>query len=162
MPPNAKNTTMSSWFECKVKYNKIEEGSGKEKSVSEAYLVDAVSFTEAEERIHKQMAEMVSGEFEVTNIRREKLTDLFHIEDSDIWYKCKVVYIDADESSGKEKKSSHLMLVTANSFRAALENLEKSMKDILIPWEIKSITESPIVEIFPYFDGKDDYKGTIE
>lgn len=146
---------MTNWFECKVKYTKIDEVSGKDKTVSNVYLVDAVSFTEAEERIHKQMEELVSGEFEVTNIKREKLSDLFHLEDADIWYKCKVVYIDADESSGKEKKSNHTMMVSASSLKQAVENLEKCLKDVLIPWEIKSIVESSVDEIFPYFDQAD-------
>ncbi|MBR5240421.1 MAG: DUF4494 family protein, partial [Muribaculaceae bacterium] len=33
---------MSNWFECKVKYDKIMEN-GLPKSVSETYLVDALS-----------------------------------------------------------------------------------------------------------------------
>jgi len=152
---------MSNWFECKVKYTKIDERSGKDKSVTNVYLVDAVSFTEAEERIHKQMEEIVSGEFEVTNIKREKLSDLFHFEEADMWYKCKVVYIDAEESSGKEKKSNHTMMITASNLKQAVENLEKSLKDVIIPWEIKSVVESPVHDIFPYFE-QDDFKGISE
>ena len=147
---------MSNWFECKVRYDKIDEQSGKEKTVTEPYLVDAMSFTEAEERIHKEMEAYISGDFEVSAIKREKLADVFHFEDSDKWYKCKVVYVDVDEKSGKEKKTAYPMLVMGNSIENATENIESSLKDIIVPWELKGINESKILDIFPYIAPKDN------
>lgn len=141
---------MNNWFECKVKYDKIDEQSGKEKTVTEPYLVDALSFTEAEERIHKEMEAYISGEFEVSGIKKEKLADVFPYEDADKWYKCKVVYVDVDEKSGKEKKTGYNMLIMANNLKQACDNLSESLKDIIIPWEMKSVAESPILDIFPY------------
>jgi len=141
---------MNNWFECKVKYDKIDEQSGKEKTVTEPYLVDALSFTEAEERMHKQMEAYISGEFEVAGIKKEKLADVFPFDDADKWYKCKVVYVDVDEKTGKEKKSAYAMLVMANTLKQACDNLEECLKDVIIPWEMKSVAESPILDIFPY------------
>lgn len=141
---------MNNWFECKVRYDTIDEQSGKEKTVTEPYLVDALSFTEAEERIHKEMQAYISGDFDVAGIRKEKLADVFPIEGADKWYKCKVVYVDVDEKSGKEKKNAYSMLVMASNLKEACENLEDCLKDVIIPWELKSITESPILDIFPY------------
>jgi hypothetical protein len=151
---NNRIDTMNNWFECKVKYDKIDEQTGKEKSVTEPYLVDALSFTEAEERIHKEMEAYISGEFTVNGIKKEKLADVFPYESADKWYKCKVVYVDIDEKSGKEKKSGYQMLIMANTLQQACENLEKSLTGVIVPWELKSVAESPILDIFPY-EGKE-------
>lgn len=142
---------MNNWFECKVRYEKIDESTGKEKMITEPYLVEAVSFTEAEKRIYEEMEKYISGEFQVTSIKKEKLSDLFPVEDGDTWYKCKVTYVDVDEESGKEKKSNHNMLILANTLKHAVENLEESLKDILVPWELKTVSETPLMDVFPYF-----------
>jgi len=145
---------MNTWFECKVKYQKIDEVSGKEKKVNEPYLVDALSFTEAETRITEQIESMVSGEFSINNIKRVNYTDVFNFEDGDRWFKCKVMYVDVDEASGKEKKTSNYMLVLADNIDHAYERLHESLADMIVPFEVPSIAESPIMDIFPYFDGE--------
>ena len=95
---------MHTWFECKVRYVKIDETSGREKKVNEAYLVDALTFTEAENRLIKEMEQMIRGDFQVTNIRKAGYSDVFPFDSGDRWYKCKVAYISVDEEAGKEKK----------------------------------------------------------
>lgn len=147
---------MNNWFECKIKYVKIDEVSGKEKKVSEPYLIDAMSFTEAEARIHKEMEQMISGEFNVTNINKSNITEIYPNDNGDRWYKAKVAFIDLDENSGKEKKSNNYMLVQASNIKLAYEFLEEKLSDILVPYEIPAISESPIMDIFPFFS--DDEK----
>jgi len=146
---------MNTWFECKVKYEKIDEATGKDKKVNEPYLVDAVSFTEAEARISEQLQSMISGEFSITNIKRVNYTDVFNFEVGDRWYKCKVSYVDVDEASGKEKKTSNYMLVLADNVDHAYERLHESLSEMIVPFEVPSISESPIIDIFPYFDGEE-------
>lgn len=144
---------MRTWFLCKVKYAKENE-QGLLKNVSEQYLVDAVSFTEAEARIYDMLGSVIRGDFQVTNISKSNIVDVFFYEDIDIWYKCKVTYIVADADSGKEKKVTQYMLISAHHVKEAFERLQESLNNMLVSFNIPDITESPIVEIFPY--EKDD------
>lgn len=146
---------MNLWFECKVKYQKNDEG-GREKNVRESYLVDAVSFTDAEKIINKKLEEYISGEFMVTNINKSTLSDVFPFEDGDYWYKVKIEYVSVDESSGKEKKLSNTMLIQAEELKEAIERTEKSLETMIVPYTIKSVIESPIIEIFPYFENTEE------
>lgn len=138
---------MNNWFECRVKYDKIDEQSGKEKTVTEPYLVDALSFTEAEERIHKYMEGAISGEFEIVGIKKEKLADVFPFKDADKWYKCKVVYVYVDEDTGKEKESSFTSVIRANNIDQARDRFYEKMKGVIVPFELKSVSETKIVDV---------------
>ena len=60
---------MANWFECRVKYDKMLEN-GMQKKVTEPYLVDALSFTEAEARIIEEVSPFISGEFSVSAVKR--------------------------------------------------------------------------------------------
>jgi hypothetical protein len=141
---------LHTWFECKVKYIKIDENSGKEKKVTEPYLVDAVSFTEAEQRIHEEMQSMIRGEFQVTNIRKADYTDLFPNFPGDKWYKCKVSHLAIDEKAQKEKKVTSNMLVMADNVRDAYEHLMEGLSDMVVDFHVISISESPLMDVFPY------------
>ena len=140
---------MNSWFECKVKYDKEIEG-GLQKSVSEPYMVDALSFTEAESRILEEMRPFISGEFTVANIKRVKISELFFDETGDRWYKCKINFITLDEKSGMEKRTPSYMLVQAADFETALKNLNAGMKGTMADWTIVSITETPLMDVYPF------------
>ncbi|MBR5324012.1 MAG: DUF4494 domain-containing protein [Muribaculaceae bacterium] len=140
---------MSNWFECKVKYDKIMEN-GLPKSVSETYLVDALSFTEAEARIIEEMKSYISGEFTVANIKRVKLADMFFDETGDKWYKAKLNYITLDEKSGAEKKTAAFMLVQAKDFATSLATITAEMGTTMIDYEVASITETAIMDVFRY------------
>ena len=140
---------MSNWFECKVKYDKIMEN-GLSKSVTEAYLVDALSFTEAEARIIEEMKSYISGEFTVANIKRVKLADMFFDETGDKWYKAKLNYITLDEKSGAEKKTAAFMLIQAKDFATSLATLTTEMGTTMIDYEVASITETVIMDVFRY------------
>ena len=96
---------MHNWFECKVSYEKMLEN-GMQKKVTEPYLVDALSFTEAEARIIEEIRPFITGEFTVTDIKRARLSELFFNENGDRFYKIKVYFITLDEKSGAEKKTA--------------------------------------------------------
>ena len=97
---------MHTWFECKIRYEKVMEN-GMQKKVTEPYLVDALSFTEAEARIIEEMTPFISGEFTVSDIKRVNYSELFPSDDEadDIWFKCKLSFITLDEKSGAEKRT---------------------------------------------------------
>lgn len=140
---------MNTWFECTAKYSKMDEN-GREKKVSETYLLDALSFTEAETRIYKELVTMVSGEFTVTRISKTKLAEIIPSEVGDRWYKSKVTFITFDEESGKEKRVSQFVLVFSDNVKSAYDQIIEAMKGMMADFEISGITESPIVDVFPY------------
>ena len=79
------------WFSTKVRYQKTMED-GSEKVVTENYLVDALSFTEAESAITDEMSVYVSGEFQVSGIAKAAYHEVFFsdVDDDDKWYKAKL------------------------------------------------------------------------
>jgi hypothetical protein len=142
---------MHNWFECKIKYDKTLEN-GLTKPVTEPYLVDALSFTEAEARIIEEMTPYLSGEFTVSDIKRAKYSELFFAEDTsaDRWFKCKLTFITLDEKSGAEKKTSTNVLVQASDLRDAVKKLDEGMKGSMADYIISSIGETAIMDVYPY------------
>lgn len=140
---------MKVWYSCKVKSNK-EGDDGMLKQVTEAYLVDAVSYTDAESRIYEAMEVNIAGEFSVTNITKTNISEVVNHEDADYWYKSKVTYSTIDGDSEKEVKINSYYLVSAENVKQAYERIEASLNSMLVPFEIPSVALSPIVEIFPY------------
>ena len=138
---------MSQWFECKVKYDKTLE-TGVVKTVTEPYLVDALSFTEAEARITEEMQPYISGEFTVSAVRRVNLSDVFRNDSGDRWYKVKTNFITIDEKTAVEKKTASFQLVQASEFKEALEVFMEGMKDTMADFEIASITETPLMDVY--------------
>lgn len=146
----------SEWFECKVRYDKTLE-SGLIKKTTETYLVDAVSFTEAEKRFVEEITPFMSGEFIVTDIKRARLSDLFDSDDlnDDRWFKARIAYITLDEKSGVEKRTVQSALVQACDIHRALNRLDEGMKGILGEWAIVSLAETSIIDVYK-FKVKDD------
>ena len=142
---------MHNWFECKIKYDKTLEN-GLTKPVTEPYLVDALSFTEAEARIIEEMTPYLNGEFTVSDIKRAKYSELFFAEDTsaDRWFKCKLTFITLDEKSGAEKKTSTNVLVQASDLRDAVKKLDEGMKGSMADYLISSIAETAIMDVYPY------------
>ena len=136
------------WFECKVKYDKMVPEAGGQKVVTESYLVDALSFTEAESRITEEMQTFVSGEFSVTAVRRINLSDVFYHEGGDRWYKVKTNFITIDEKTAVEKKTATFQLVQASNFKEALDVFMEGMKGTMADFEIASITETALMDVF--------------
>ena len=141
---------ISTWFECKVKYTIIDEN-GREKKVNAPYLLDAVSFTEAETRIIQEMKKYCSGEFDVTNINKTNYSEIVPNGEGDRWFKSQVAFFMVDEERGIEKSSKTTIIVEGDSVENANENLKEHLKDTLVNYEIKSVSETAILDIFPYF-----------
>lgn len=143
---------MHNWFECKIKYEK-NAGDGKIVNVNESYLVDALSFTEAEARIIEEMRPFMSGEFTVVNIKRARISELFPSETGDKWYRCKVFFISLDEEKGVEKRTGSTMMVQASDVKEAWDGLQEGMKGSLADYEVASITETTLMDVYPYDGG---------
>jgi len=140
---------MHNWFECKIKYEK-NAGDGKIVNVGETYLVDAMSFTEAEARIIEEMKPFISGEFKVENIKRSRIYEMFPNENGDKWYRCKVFFISLDEEKGVEKRTGATMLVQATDVKEAWDGIQDGMKGSMADFEIASIAETMIMDVYPY------------
>lgn len=147
---------MHTWFECKIRYEKVMEN-GMNKKVTEPYLVDALSFTEAEARIIEEMTPFISGEFTVSDIKRANYSELFPSEEeaADRWFKCKLVYITLDEKSGAEKRTSTMVLVQAADLRDAVKKLDEGMKGTMADYIIASVSETPLMDVYPYSERAD-------
>ena len=137
------------WFECKVSYEKMMEN-GVQKKVTEPYLVDALSFTEAEARIIEEIKPYISGEFTITDIKRARLAELFFNEEGDRYYKIKVFFITLDEKSGAEKKTAVQMLAQASDLKHAISVLEEGMKGSMADYTIGSVAETMIMDVFAF------------
>ncbi len=142
---------MNNWFECKVKYEKTMEN-GLTKKVSEPYLVDAISFTEAEKRIIEEIRPFMTGEFVISDIKRANYSEVFFCdaESADRWFKCKLSFITLDEKSGAEKKSNSYALVQAGDLREAIKYLDEQMKGTIMDYQIASVAETMIMDVYPY------------
>lgn len=141
------------WFECKVKYDKaLDSESVKTKTVTETYLVDALSFTEAEKRFTEEITPFMNGEFLISDIKRLKISEIFFNNDgqADRWFKAKLAFVSFDEKTGEEKYTPHFVLVQAVDFRDALKQTDIHMKGTTIDFKIISIAETPILDVYRY------------
>ncbi|WP_313114953.1 DUF4494 domain-containing protein [Aequorivita sediminis] len=143
------------WYECKVKYKKTHE-TGEQKVTTDTYLLDAVSYTEAEARITEEMKTFTEEDFRIMNIKVANFSEVHPFENSDRWFKSKVSLVALDEESGKEKKTNIYLLVQANNIKEAFDNTTKAMEQTMGDYNIPAITESAIVDVFPYFTGEEE------
>ena len=134
-------------FEFKVRYDKLQEN-GSVKKVSEPYLVDALSFTEAEARIIEEQTPYISGDFSVSAVKRTKIAEIFWNEDGDKWYLVKCAFITIDEKTAVEKRTTSLFLVQAGNLAEALDNFNEGMKGTMADYDVTSINETPIMDVY--------------
>ena len=141
---------MHNFFECKIRYEKVMED-GKNKKVTEPYLVDALSFTEAEKRIIEEMKPFITGEFTVESIKRYNITELFECDDTtaDTWFRVKANFITLDDN-GNEKKTANYMLVLACDIRDAQKRFDECMKGTMADYQVEKIVETKIIDIYKY------------
>lgn len=139
---------MALWFECKVRYDKMMEN-GTVKKVNEPYLVDALTFTEAEARIIEEVSPYISGEFSVSAVKKTKISEIFFDENGDRYYMVKVNFITLDERSGTEKKSASFILTQATDLEGALARFKEGMKGTMADYDIASVAETPLMDVFP-------------
>ena len=140
---------MHNWFECKINYEKVTED-GTQKKTTEPYLVDALSFTEAEARIIEEMRPYISGEFTVMDIKRARYAETFLNDIGDRYYRTKVNMLTLDEKSGTEKKTPVQMLVQASTIHDAIKFIDTGMKGTMADYVIASVTETALMNVFPF------------
>ncbi|MBR3473190.1 MAG: DUF4494 domain-containing protein [Prevotella sp.] len=139
------------WFECKIRYEKTMDD-GLQKKVTELYVVDALSFTEAEARIMEEMSSYISGEFEVNDIKRAAYKEIFFsdADNDDRWYKAKVQFITIDEKTDKEKRSNVNYLVQAATLNGAVKHIDEVMGGTMIDYAIAAVAETTLMDVFEY------------
>ena len=142
---------MHNWFECKVRYEKVMEN-GVSKKVTELYLVDALSCTEAEARTLKEMEPYINGEFNISSVKQAKYSEIFldEADSADRFFKCKVAFVTLNEKTGAEKETSTYMLVQASDLRQAIKSLDKGMEGSMADYFIKSVSETKIMDVYLY------------
>lgn len=142
---------MKQWFEGSIKYEKVMEN-GMEKKVTEKYLIDALSCTEAEARLVKEMTPFISGEFRTVSVKEAKYSEVFTSdeESADKWFKCKISFIALDEKSGADKKTYTQVLVQAADLRDVVKKLDEGMKGTLADYTIESVADSKIMDVYFY------------
>jgi hypothetical protein len=141
---------MATWYECKFKYNR-EDQNGGFVTVTEVYLVDAVSFTDAETRVYQEVGSNYQ-EFVLLSVSKYKLHELVFKEEGLTWYKCKVGLTTLDEKSGKERKTKQTIVVTGNTVKEAYDVVEDLFSDSVSDYEILDIVTTAIVEVLPYYE----------
>lgn len=139
---------MSKWFECKVRYDKMMEN-GAQKKVTEPYLVDALSFTEAEARIIEELTPFISGELDVASIKRANYSEVVPADDADRWYECKVEFITLDEHTATEKKTASRLLLAANNLHDAMSRFDKTMSGTMADYNALCIKETALMDVYP-------------
>ena len=147
---------VSKFFEVKIQYQKTLED-GKEKKVTEQYVVEALSFTEAEARIIEEMTPYFSGDFDVVSEKISSYNEIL-ISDSlndDKWFICKVSSLTIDEKTAKENKTSQRLLVQADTSQTALEYTKKLFDSSMTEFSIDAVKDTPTLEVFIRYDNKD-------
>ena len=139
------------WFEAKIRHEKMMED-GCLKKVTETYVIDALSFGEAEKRILEEMASYVSGEVEVCALKIAPYKEIFFADSNmdDKWYVAKLAFITIDEKTDKEKKTRVCYLVNAGNINAAVKNIEEQMAGTMIDYDTFNVSETQILDVFEY------------
>lgn len=161
-------TRTANWFETKIRYEKMMED-GLQKKVTEQYVVDALSFTEAEKRIIEEMSAYISGEFKITDIKMAAYGEVFFTDApaDDRWYKAKLQFITIDEKTEKEKRSTVTYLVQAASLPGAVKHIEEVMGGTMNDYVIASVAETQVMDVYehvvkseakPEVDDKPEYE----
>lgn len=152
----------SSWFEVKIRYEKTMEN-GLVKKVTEAYAIDALSFTEVEARITEEMKAYIGGGFYIQDISRAAYNEVISSDRAveGRFYKCKVSYITTDEKSGKEKRANTFYLVQADDINKAKGYIDELLQASLLDYEVASVVETKLLDVFVY-GSKSEKKQTKE
>lgn len=142
---------VSKFYEVKIQYHEMQED-GKEKKVTEQYVVEALSFTEAETRIIEEMTPYISGEFDVVSEKIAPFNEIFLSDNytDDKWFVSKVSFITIDEKTAKEKKQTFRYLVQADSSERALGYTKKMVSSGMGDYNIDAVQDTPTLDVFLY------------
>lgn len=137
---------MTQWIETKISYDKVMEN-GLMKKVTEPYLVDALSFAEAEARIIDEMRHFISGDFTVEAVKKQNIDEVMPSDNGGFWYKLRAMFLSINERTGTEKLKPHNFLVQADNVEEAISNFKRNM-NLMVDCTIVGIKEAPIMDIF--------------
>jgi hypothetical protein len=140
---------MNTYFECKLNFIKIDQA-GYERKCNDVYLLDAVSYTDAETRMYEKAQQLTKGAFAVKSIKASAIAEVLADTHGEYWWKARIQFVTIDEEAGREKKTSQYMLVMGDDAKQALENLENGLSYMLVPYRVVGLVESTIVDVFPY------------
>lgn len=137
---------------------------GLQKKVTETYTIDALSFTEAEQRIMEEMSAYISGEFDIKDIKIAPYKEIFFSdeESADRWYKTKLQFITIDEKTEKEKRSNVMFLVQAGTLNGAVKNIDEAMGGTMIDYAIAAVNETTLMDVFEYHKKEQNDKPEFE
>ena len=139
----------SSFYECKVRYERTNYDNGSVRKVTENYMVvHALSFADVETIATGNLTPLTEGEIDILSMKSSTINDIYlsnEAEDNH-FFKAKIVYITIDEKSLKEKKTSEYVLVQADSPEVAIKRLNKELGSFANV-TIASIVESNIVDV---------------
>jgi hypothetical protein len=143
---------MSNWFRLKIAYlRQVDNGSVIKKS--ETYLLNAMSFIEAETRL-QMILESYIPEYDLSSIAKVKMTDAAFHESEETWYQTDIAFVSYDEDSGNEKKIKEMFMIAAGDVKEVYERMHERMEGSIVDWEITSIKKTDVLDIFPYEDGQ--------
>ena len=142
---------LNAWFECTVAIDQVQDD-GTTKAVTQKYLVDALSFTEAEDRIIEEVKPFTKGNLDVKAVKKVRIAEIFPNEtgEAGTWYRVKAVFITIDEKTQAEKEAPFVVMVQSASFSNALVDFEKGMRGSLADYRIVGITETKILDVYKY------------
>lgn len=140
---------MGKYIETRIRYDKMHEN-GVVKPTTESFLVDALSFTEAEARIVEEQTPFISGDFTVSAVKKSNIAEIYRDDSGDKWYKAKLMFITIDERTAAEKRKASHILVQASDFRTAYDNVVECMKGTMADFEIASIAETAIMDVYDH------------
>lgn len=138
---------MANYIETRIRYDKIREN-GAVKKTTESYLVDALSFTEAEARIIEEQRPFITGDFTVSAVKKSNVAEIHRDESGDKWYRCKLMFIAIDERTGAEKRAPTIIMVQAPDFKTAYNNLLEHMKGSMADFDVAEISETKIMDVY--------------
>ena len=134
------------WYECKVTHNTTNEDGVK--TVTEPYLVESLSVTEAATRITAKL-DGDGGDVTIEGVTRKRLQEVF-LEAGE-WehpfYLAKVTLTTLDEKSGAEREQTYAYLIEAETLKDAIQRLEAEFRGGVSDWQLISLSKSPIVEV---------------
>jgi hypothetical protein len=145
---------MKAWYSCKVKYQKVDQHGNQIKAL-DTYLIQAISYTDAETRLYEIMDQMVRVEFQVVAISKANFEDIIHHEDGVDWYKVKASALSFDEDSGKERKITSYYLNSATSILDSLQKIIDYFKESINDYTVQSIAITTINDVFPFDDASE-------
>ena len=139
---------MALWFECRIRYDKTMEN-GSVRKVTQPFLVDALSFTEAEARITGKIQPFMSGNFSIPAIKKTNIAEIFHDSAGDKWWEVKYNFVTLDERTLRERRTAVHVMVQANDQQGATDRFNEGMKGTLADYEIERVAETKIVDVYP-------------